>query len=181
MISVREYVENGVKPTVDWQVSPWSEALPLLKFLGMAPNETIEGTCERALPPEDLALLCAMTVALFETPKGPAWSSEMLRQALSAASRAAKGPPEALIFEFWLTLEKRPLDRNCWDFCRALGNATLAGYRKERGWDLAWMLNTSSDSQRCLRYWTLGVRPDLWTDALAAETNDAFSGYPFAR
>jgi len=74
----------------------------------------------------------------------------------------------------------RKLDENCWNFCHSLGIATLGGWRKADGWNLTWMVNATTDSRRALRYWTIGIRPELWSEEMDTESALAFAKYPFA-
>lgn len=181
MISIREYLDAPLPPEVDWTVHPWAAAYPLLKFLGRAPEVPDHSSQVRALSGWELDLLCSKVADQFVSGAGLSWSSFRMEQALTASSHAAQGPPEALLQAVWRMLADKPLDENCWNFCHSLGIATLGRWRKTEGWDLSWMLDAESDSQRSLRYWIIGVRPELWSSELEEESIAAFANYPFAR
>lgn len=101
----------------------------------------------------------------------------------AAIAEANAGSPEPLLRAAWRLLADRSLDENVYEFCRALGRAALASYRTA-GWDLTWMisgLDAAGPAQRCLGYWTLALRPELWNDDLEEKTSALLRSYPFAR
>jgi len=103
----------------------------------------------------------------------------MVETALDVVAASIGGPPEPLLQSAWEYLGSFPLDELCYEFCRAVGRQVLAVYREQPGWDLAWMLEAPKPSQACLRYWTLGVKPQLWDAQVEQETMDILKEYPF--
>lgn len=126
---------------------------------------------------------CDRLLASLVQPDGRlAWSSHLLDTALASTAAANGGSPEPLFERAWAFLAGRALDENAYEFCRALGRAALASYRAAR-WDLAWMISKLVDAepaQRCLAYWTLALRADLWNEQLERETLAVLRAYPFA-
>ena len=178
MTEIERYLLAPSPDGVDWAEYPWSAAYPVLAWLELAPRGL---KVERSLPLDEasvMTLATAMYGRLCQE-KVLAWSSHMLETGLGALRDACGGPPEALLKVVWEESKDRLLDSNYYEFCRALGRSILAAHRTETGWDLMWMLNPESDPQRCLMYWTLAVRPDLWTDEVEEATIASLERYPF--
>lgn len=126
----------------------------------------------------DIEVLCRNIAHGFVDASGNfSWSSGMLETALEAAAVASGGLPERLFREVWSLMADRELDENCYQFCRDVGRQTLGAYRHDTRWDLSWMLGECSPSQACFRYWVIGVRPDLWSDDLEANTMEILSRF----
>ncbi|WP_437537461.1 hypothetical protein WME79_18335 [Sorangium sp. So ce726] len=120
-----------------------------------------------------------MVGAFADEDLGLVWSSERLATAQAAMASASGGPPEPLLASCWDALGRRTLDESCYQFCRDFGRQLLARYRDDPRWDLEWMLAVPSAAQACFRYWTLGVKPALWSGRVEAETLSALDGHPF--
>lgn len=130
--------------------------------------DTRDLVLETDLEALSVASLCRRVIEVFDNGVEFAWSSHMIAKAQEATAECA-GTPEPLLLGAWERLADRELDENVRYFCKALGNHTVACYR-DAGWDLQWMLGTASDSQKCLRFWVLAVRRELWTPELQQES-----------
>lgn len=173
MTSLTEYLTNPAvraSASIDGGHAPWAAAWPCLVWLGMISEHPPDVT--GTLTPQEIdALSVAMMARFIDTQGQLCWSSAMLESALAALSASThEAPPEGLLRAAWNLLLSRPLDRLIFEFCSALGHIVLGGWRKVPGWNLTWMLGSCSDAQACLRYFTMGLSPDLWTDALEHET-----------
>ncbi len=181
VIDLREVLRRGDAgdaERIDWNAAPWDAAQPGLHWLGLAPPRDDPPTT--TLTTDDAALLCDHMMARIVVDSGElAWSSFMLQTALEAIARGLGGAPEPLLQGAWRLLESRPLDANVHAFCRALGRQTLGRLARDEAWDLHWMLEDGSDSQVCLRYWLLALRPGHWDDGVIRASLDVLERYPF--
>lgn len=167
---VRDYVSrtrSGENVLVDWTSAPWASAQPVLHWLGLGPNQT--RPVRVPADAEAVAFLGAMMADRFWETGTLAYSSGFIASGLDALSSASAGPPEALVLAIWGRLGANLFTPEVAAFCQAIGREVLGRYRENRDWDLSWMAESASPSQACLRYWTLGVKPELWTDELSTE------------
>jgi hypothetical protein len=172
--------EAGARPEVDWNEVTWSAARPALAWLRLAPDGAIPDHVRR-LCAEDVETLSAKMVAAFVLPDGRlAWSSHLLSTAFNAISIAEAGPPESLLHAVWELFRDRELDKLIFNFCQAIGIELLSKRSIYRGWNLLWMLDSKIPSQVCLRFWTLALRPELWSADLERETQEILSEHGLA-
>ncbi|MGB1016726.1 MAG: hypothetical protein ACPG4T_21485 [Nannocystaceae bacterium] len=175
-----ELAQAGACPAFDASKPPWEAALPALAWLGFCERREQFTPPAVALTADEAGLLCdAMFTQFVVDTCELAWSSWMLDKALEAIAHGVAGPPEAMLRCAFERLRGRSLDRNVYEFCRALGRAAVAGYRHHTGWDLTFMSQEGTPSQVCLRYWTLGLKPELWDRFVEEETMAILSRYPF--
>ncbi|MGB1274625.1 MAG: hypothetical protein ACPG77_02655, partial [Nannocystaceae bacterium] len=140
-----ELAQAGTVPAFDASKAPWEAALPALSWLGFCERREELVPPVVALTTDEAALLCDAMFARFIVDTGElAWSSWMLDKALEAIAHGVAGPPEAMLRCAYERLYGRNLDRNVYEFCRALGRTTLARYRHHKGWDLAFLCQEST-------------------------------------
>ena len=175
MIDFAKFLKSDASPSVDWRTYPWSSAQPALHWLGLAPACNSEP--KQPLGETEAKLLAETMFERFWQEGSLAWSSYMLETCLRAMALSVKGPPEEFVKTVWCYFRNKKLDSNIYAFSRALGQTVLSSYRGELGWDLEWMTTPMSDSQRCLMYWVLGVKPELWSDQLEESALNLLSNY----
>ncbi len=157
----------------------WKSAQPALRWLGLTTEHFQPEPEATRLGEDDVALLTDAMMRRFVQTDELAWSSYMIETGLRAVADIVLGPPEPMLKAAWRLLANRRLDENSYQFCRSFGRGVLSNYRKATGWDLRWMLGPASDCQVCLRYWTIGVLPDLWSDEAEDQTESMIANYPF--
>lgn len=165
MTEITRYLErSGELPeNVDWTRPPWAAAQAALAWLGIAPEPAVAPATGVVVAESDADAICdAMLIRLLDQTGRLAWSSHMLRTAVSAVRTAVGGMPETLVRSTWRFLAARQLDNTVYEFCRALGGEIRVQSKNGANWDLRWMHSTASPSQACLRYWILAVKPELW-------------------
>lgn len=175
-----ERAERGSREDVDWRDPRWASARPVLEWLGIDTSTCVPSAARERLTPQELKPACDRMAASFWGRDGePRWSGGQVRSALCAVAEALEGPPEPLIVSLWTQLGPRDLTEQTYQFCREVGRVTLGEFRRAVQWDLSWMAGDARPAQACLRYWTIGVKPELWTDALEQETMLILAPYPF--
>jgi hypothetical protein len=154
-------------------------AVPL-QWLGIkAPSAPLTTRRER-LTPQELKPACDRMARSFWDESGELrWSGGLVDSAIGAVAEAAGGPPEPFLLSLWAELRRRELTEQTHQLCRQVGRVTLGNFRRDPHWDLSWMTATAQPAQACLRYWTIGVKPELWTDALEQQTMLVLARYPF--
>jgi RimJ/RimL family protein N-acetyltransferase len=179
-------IDLGMRRVVAIVTPENAPSIALLEQLGMIHESmvTLPGEDEAlrfyAWEADEVTLLCRATMrAIFSDEGTIAWSSAMLEHAMQAVATAVGNVPEPLVRAAWDALATRPLDESCYQFCRDFGRHLLSGFRGHPGWCLDWMLGKCAPSRACLRYWTLGVKPELWQADVEAATRRVLSGYPF--
>lgn len=164
---------------VDWSTTAWRAAQPIFEWLGYAEVRDGGSTEPPPLDPKDLDILCRQMFLRFHTSAGElAWSSRMIGEAVEAVARVVDGPPEIFVRAVWSCFNDVPATPLVFEFCRALGTTLLSRYRgSDFGWDLGWMTGPATPSQLCLRYWVLGLRPDLFDDSLFSKTQSVLEAH----
>lgn len=181
MTSVADFVrQRGLMVSPDWTMEPWRSAQPALHWLGRAPTGESPGLSV-ALPADDLrAIVEAMASVLTSSSGMSSWSSHRLASALQAVAIASGGePPEALVQAVWEATEAHQLDRPVYEFSREFGRQLLGTYRGDSRWRFDWLKAPSSGAQACFTYWTIGVKPERFTDELEADINRLTAGRGF--
>lgn len=178
-----EQVLTGARPAPgseeEWAAFACARARPALAWLGLASKSGQDEVTGRVLTSSEVRLLCDAMVLRFVLPDGAlAWSSYMLDTVAAMIAETVDGPPEALFRSFWDHLAERELDKNVYEFCRALGTQVRPRYGAGSRWDLRWMMSSTWPSHACLRGWILGVRPELWAEVEGAN-EQILRGYEF--
>lgn len=125
-------------------------------------GDTVVATApDRELLDDELTALARMMLARFETVEGFTWSSYLVATCLDSFAEAAAGTPEVLLRVVWDAFEDVPPRRDVFMFAKAIGAALRGGLHQLQGWDLGWMLEPTCVAQACLRYWCIGILPEL--------------------
>lgn len=165
--ALSELLAAGDATRICWSEEPWASAYPVLRWLGRAPESEVPSPSSHGLSTRAVGLLAEEVALRFVPDAGAvAWSSSSVSTALNAMSAAVGTVPEALLRALWDRLHSRTLDEVTYQFSRAVGRQLLGEYRSHRGWDLEWMLGDATPAQVAFRYWTIGVKPSLWSEAL---------------
>lgn len=183
MTEISQYLEKaeGTPPDdIDWSSPPWVAAQPLLAWLGIAPQVAPLTPTTALLSDSDARLICdRMMLRFADKSDRLVWSSYMLSTAVKGVARAVGGQPEPLLKSAWDFLAERKLDKDVYEFCRALGSAVRAQHGASTSWDLEWTQSPATPSQACLRYWILAVKPELWDGEVETTTMSILRTYPF--
>ena len=114
-------------PNIDWSCSPWAKALPVLCWLGKVPpsHSHVRLSASEELSEETLAVLTDAMLRRLQQDGEFAWSSYMLQTGLKAIADSLDGPPEPFLLAVWKALKNRKLNKNVYEFSRAVGIMTL--------------------------------------------------------
>lgn len=165
---------------IDWSAEPWASAMAPLAWLGLAPEPTEPRTRGRLTGPEIEALASAMAGELISAGGVRPWSSYRLVSALDSMSLASGGePPEPLLKALWHVMERQELDEKVYEFSREFGRQLLGKYRHDRRWNLDWVTSPRSSAQACFLYWTIGVKPERYTEDLESAVTRMTSSSTF--
>lgn len=183
-----QHAERGSSFTVGWNDPRWAAAFPLLQWLGthsatyLASRvpERLASSARERLTPQEVKPACDRMARSFWDGGGELrWSGGQVHSALSVVAEAVGGAPEPFLFSLWAELGRRELTEQTYQLCREVGRATLGSFRRCADWDLVWLTGAALPAQACLRYWTIGVKPELWTAALEEQTTVVLAPYPF--
>lgn len=171
MTNLIDFLQSrGASQQPDWRAEPWASARDALSWLGLAsaPSEEARGT---GLPDEELHALAGAMASELVAPDGVRpWSSHRIDSALRSASIASGGaPPEALLRAVWDNMAGHGLDAIVYEFSREFGRQLLGTYRHDSRWRFDWLGRPVSSGQACFIYWTIGVKPDRYSDELEGD------------